>query len=124
MGWLEAMRVAVMYQGSTLKLTALADGVVELTFDLQGESVNKFNARAVTELHEALDLLEQHQELSGVLITSAKPAFMVGADIGEFEGVFAAGPDSIAHSLKQNNRNLNRHKELLLPLVAMIDSHV
>src|SRR5690625_6363973 len=80
MGWLEAMRGAVMYQGNTLKLTALADGVVELTFDLQGESVNKFNARAVTELHEALDLLEQHQELSGVLITSAKPAFMVGAD--------------------------------------------
>src|SRR5690625_7922592 len=83
MGWLEAMRGAVMYQGNTLKLTALADGVVELTFDLQGESVNKFNARAVTELHEALDLPEQHEELSGVLITSTTPGFMVRAAIGE-----------------------------------------
>ena len=113
-----------MYQGNTLKLTALADGVVELTFDLQGESVNKFNARAVTELHEALDLLEQHEELSGVLITSAKPAFMVGADIGEFEGVFAAGPDSIAHYLKQNIRNFNRLEDLPVPVVALMNSHV
>src|SRR5690554_1222198 len=124
MGWLEAMRGAVMYQGNTLKLTALADGVVELTFDLQGESVNKFNARAVAELHGALDLLEQHSELTGLLITSAKPAFMVGADIAEFEGVFAAGTDSVADHLKHNIHNFNRLEDLRVPVVALMGSHV
>ena len=113
-----------MYQGNTLQLTALADGVVELTFDLQGESVNKFNARAVAELQEALDLLEQHGELTGLLITSAKPAFMVGADIAEFEGVFAAGADSVASYLKLNIRNFNRLEDLRVPVVALMDSHV
>lgn len=113
-----------MYQGNTLKLTALADGVMELTFDLQGESVNKFNARAVTELHGALDLLEAHSELTGLLITSAKPAFMVGADIAEFEGVFAAGTDSVADHLKHNIHNFNRLEDLRVPVVALMGSHV
>lgn len=112
-----------MYQGNTLKLTALADGVVELTFDLQGESVNKFNARAVTELQEALDLLDEHSELTGLLITSAKPAFMVGADIAEFEGVFAAGADNVVDYLNQNIHNFNRLEDLPVPVVVLIDSY-
>ncbi|MDQ2075693.1 fatty acid oxidation complex subunit alpha FadB [Marinimicrobium sp. ABcell2] len=113
-----------MYQGNTLRLTALDDGVVELTFDLQGESVNKFNARAVTELSEALDLLEARSELTGVLVTSAKSSFMVGADIAEFEAVFAAGGDSVKAHLTKNIRNFNRLEDLPVPVVALVDSHV
>ena len=39
-----------MFQGKALKVTLLPDGIAELTFDLQGESVNKFNLLAVAEL--------------------------------------------------------------------------
>lgn len=106
-----------MYQGNTLSLNALADGVVELSFDLQGESVNKFNRQTVKELSEALDWLEQKHELSGLVITSAKPAFMVGADVNEFESVFAAGPEEVRAHLALNNRNYNRLEDLPMPVV-------
>ena len=45
-----------MYQGKAISLSRSSEGIVELTFDLQGESVNKFNLQAVTELDEVLNL--------------------------------------------------------------------
>lgn len=109
-----------MYQGSTLSLKLLEDAVVELSFDLQGESVNKFNRQTVQELSEVLDLLEQKSDLAGLIITSAKPAFMVGADVNEFESVFAAGPDKVKAHLALNNRNYNRLEDLPVPVVIAV----
>lgn len=109
-----------MYQGNTLSLKALDDAVVELSFDLQGESVNKFNRQTVKELSEALGILEQRSDLSGLIITSAKSAFMVGADVNEFESVFAAGPDQVLGHLALNNRNYNRLEDLPVPVVIAV----
>src|SRR5690606_12921710 len=113
-----------MYQGNTLKLVSLDDGVVELTFDLQGESVNKFNVQAVTELSMALDHLERTPGISGLLISSGKPAFMVGADVSESEGVLSAGVDSVKAHLAANNRNYCRLEDLPIPVVVVMDGYV
>jgi len=80
-----------MYNGSALSVKMLEDGIAEMTFDLQGESVNKFDAKTVKELAEAVDLLDDADDVKGLLITSAKPVFIVGADITEFIPMFAAG---------------------------------
>lgn len=109
-----------MYQGNTLSLKTLDDAVVEMSFDLQGESVNKFNRQTVRELSEALDILEQRHDLAGLVITSAKPAFMVGADVNEFESVFAAGPEKVREYLALNNRNYNRLEDLPVPVVIAV----
>lgn len=110
-----------MFQGKALKVTLLPDGIAELTFDLQGESVNKFNLLAVAELQQVLDLLEASSGIRGLLITSAKDVFIVGADITEFGAVFAAGPDQVIGHLAANNRNFCRVEDLPFPTVVAIN---
>lgn len=110
-----------MYQGKAISVALLQDGIAELTFDLQGESVNKFNLQAVNELEEVLGLLEKSQDIKGLLITSAKEVFIVGADIMEFGEVFAAGAEGIIGHLKNNNRNNCRIEDLPYPVVVAIN---
>ncbi len=110
-----------MFQGKTLSLVKHADAVVELIFDLQGESVNKFNLLAVAELEQALGLLEQTKGINGLLVTSAKEVFIVGADVMEFGAVFAAGPEQIIGHLANNNRNNCRLEDLPFPTVVAIN---
>lgn len=110
-----------MFQGKALKVSLLPDGIAELTFDLQGESVNKFNLLAVSELQQVLDLLEQAKDIKGLVVTSAKDVFIVGADIMEFGAVFASGPENITSHLATNNRNFCRFEDLPFPTVVAIN---
>ncbi|MFO1387669.1 fatty acid oxidation complex subunit alpha FadB [Cellvibrio sp.] len=110
-----------MFQGKALSLTQQSDGIAELVFDLQGESVNKFNLLAVSELDQVLTLLEQSKDVKGLLVTSAKDVFIVGADIMEFGAVFAAGPEQIIGHLANNNRNNCRLEDLPFPTVVAIN---
>lgn len=110
-----------MFQGKALTVALHPDGIAELTFDLQGESVNKFNLLAVNELQQILDLLEQSAQVKGLLVKSAKDVFIVGADIMEFGAVFASGPDQITSHLATNNRNLCRLEDLPFPTVVAVN---
>ncbi|MES2824692.1 MAG: fatty acid oxidation complex subunit alpha FadB [Pseudomonadota bacterium] len=110
-----------MFQGKTLSLVKHADAIAEIIFDLQGESVNKFNLLAVAELEQVLSLLEQATDIKGLLITSAKDVFIVGADVMEFGAVFAAGPEQIIGHLASNNRNNCRLEDLPFPTVVAIN---
>ena len=42
----------MIYQGKAITVTLGDDGIAELQFDLQGDSVNKFNALTLNELKE------------------------------------------------------------------------
>ena len=110
-----------MFQGKALKVSLLPDGIGELTFDLQGESVNKFSLLVVSELEQVLDLLEKSTDIKGLLIKSAKDVFIVGADIMEFGAVFASGPEQISSHLATNNRNFCRLEDLPFPTVVAIN---
>lgn len=110
-----------MFQGKALSLVQHPDAIVELIFDLQGESVNKFNLLAVAELEQVLSLLEQSKTTQGLFITSAKDVFIVGADVMEFGAVFAAGPEQIISHLTNNNRNNCRLEDLPFPTVVVIN---
>jgi len=110
-----------MFQGKALSLIRHPDGIAELIFDLQDESVNKFNLLAVSELDQVLSALEQAKDVNGLLVTSAKDVFIVGADIMEFGAVFAAGPEQIIGHLANNNRNNCRLEDLPFPTVVAIN---
>ena len=77
----------------------------------------------VKELGEAITALEKSKDVKGVIVTSGKNVFIVGADITEFGGVFDAGPDAIADMLKDNNVNNCRLEELPFPVVAAINGY-
>lgn len=113
----------MIFDGKAFKLIALDDGLVELQFDLQGESVNKFSVLAMAELEAALAILEQHSGLTGLLFTSAKEVFIVGADINEFGNVFAGGADKIHEYNNKTNTLFNRLEDLPVPTVAAINGY-
>ena len=71
----------MIFSGTAIRVQALENGIAELTFDLAGESVNKFNATTVRELAEATAAIKADASIKGVIVTSGKPVFIVGADI-------------------------------------------
>src|SRR5690606_38328112 len=109
--------------GSAISVQMLEDDIAELKFDLQNESVNKFSAEVVSELAEAIGAIEKNTDIKGVIATSAKDVFIVGADITQFGGVFEAGPEAIANMLGENIRNNNRLEELKVPVVCAINGY-
>lgn len=111
----------MIYQSDTLTVTRLEGDIAELHFDLKGESVNKFDQATVNSLTAALDALEAENGLKGLLVTSGKPVFIVGADITEFTSLFDAGAEEIKGFTATNNANFNRLQNLPFPSCVAIN---
>jgi len=113
----------MIYQSDALTVTRLDGDFAELTFNLQGESVNKFDNATVTDLTAALDAIEKEDNLRGLLVTSGKPVFVVGADITEFTAMFGAGKEQILKFTAVNNGNFNRLENLPFPTCVAINGY-
>ena len=72
----------MIYEGKAITVKALESGIVELNFDLKGESVNKFNRLTLSDLRQAVDAIKADGSIKGVIVTSGKDVFIVGADCG------------------------------------------
>ena len=113
----------MIFKGSAISVQMLEAGIAELNFDLEGESVNKFNAVTVAELSQALDALETVDGLKGVLATSAKGVFIVGADITEFIPMLGSKVENTGDHLSGNNGNFNRIEDFAVPFVVAINGY-
>ena len=111
----------MIYAGKAFTASALDDGMVELKFDLQGESVNKFNHLALTELGEAIAAIAADSSVRGVLLTSGKEVFVVGADITEFTAMFALPEEQLVEGIMQVNRTFCAFEDLEVPTVVAIN---
>lgn len=111
----------MIFESEALTVSLLDNGIAQLQFDREGQSVNKFDTTTVTRLHQALDALAQQQGIKGLLVTSAKPVFIVGADIEEFLPLFGASDEVIGGHLRANNANFNRLEQLPYPTCAVIN---
>ena len=111
-----------MFQGQSLRLAPLAEaGFFELCFDRQGESINKFDERTVDELRQATELLAAEPSLRGVLVTSAKNVFIVGADITEFGHKFNKPAEQIAEDVLRSNDVFVAFEDLSAPTAVAIN---
>lgn len=110
-----------MYRGQTLALLNLEDGIAELRFDAADGPVNKLSRVTIEELSAALDVLEAANDVTGLLISSGKDSFIVGADITEFGPVFSLPRDQVRDFLMLNNQNFNRIEDLPFPTLVAID---
>ncbi len=79
----------MLYQGKNLSVTVDENNCAELCFDVQDSAVNIFNQQTVADLAAALAVLKSSVSVKGLLITSAKPAFIAGADVMAFAPAFA-----------------------------------
>ena len=109
----------MIYSGSALNVTLLPSGIANLTFDLRDSSVNKFNELTLRELREAIDVLME-TDISGLIFSSAKPAFIVGADITEFTGMFDEAEGEITKWLVEGNQIINDIEDLPCPTLSAI----
>jgi 3-hydroxyacyl-CoA dehydrogenase/enoyl-CoA hydratase/3-hydroxybutyryl-CoA epimerase/enoyl-CoA isomerase len=112
----------MIYSGKAITVKALDGGIAELCFDLQDDSVNKFNALTLNELKEAVAAIAADTSLKGVVVTSGKAVFIVGADIMEFGALFGASEDEIAKKILAINTEIfNAFEDLPVPTVAAIN---
>ncbi|MEQ8313748.1 MAG: fatty acid oxidation complex subunit alpha FadB [Gammaproteobacteria bacterium] len=108
------------YSGKALGVEVLPSGVAKLTFDLQDSSVNKFNQLTLGELREVVDQLDA-ASVKGLVICSNKSGFIVGADITEFLGLFAAPEEQIDQWLREANALFSAIEDLPFPTVTAIN---
>src|SRR5262245_26769731 len=111
----------MIYQGKAITVKALESGIVELKFDLEGESVNKFNRLTLNELRQAVDAIKADSSVKGVVVTSGKDVFIVGADITEFVETFKLPDEELAAGSLEANRIFCDFEDLEVPTVAAIN---
>ncbi len=110
-----------MFQGESITVQRLADGFVELRFDRQGDTINKLDRRTVQELKTATDRIAADASVRGVLVSSAKDVFIVGADIKEFGELFAKPERELAAFAVTSNRIFSAFEDLPVPTVVAIN---
>ncbi|ARN76020.1 fatty acid oxidation complex subunit alpha FadB [Oceanicoccus sagamiensis] len=97
------------------------DNIATLTFDLQGESVNKFNRLTLGELKEVGQLLTQAKDIKGLLVRSNKDSFIVGADITEFGDMFHLPEEEMLAGINAINADFSVFEDLPFPTVTAIN---
>lgn len=108
----------MIYQGDSIRVEFVTDGIAELQFAAAG-SVNKFDQKTLEEFSQALAKLAETKDLRGVIVTSSKPTFIVGADITEFQTLFA-DLDKTKTWVHKASRVFDQLEDLPVPTVAAV----
>ncbi|MBO2639399.1 fatty acid oxidation complex subunit alpha FadB [Shewanella algae] len=110
----------MIYQNSMIQVELLENNIARLCFNAEG-SVNKFDRATLTSLDEALDAIKAESNVKALLLTSAKDAFIVGADITEFLGLFAQEDEVLLSWLQQANAVFNKLEDMPFPTASAIN---
>lgn len=108
----------MIYQGDSIQVEFVEDGIAELQFAAAG-SVNKFDQKTLEEFSNALTKLADTDKLRGVIVTSSKSTFIVGADITEFLTLFA-DLDQTKTWVAKASRVFDQLEDLPVPTVAAV----
>lgn len=111
----------MIYEGKAITVNMIEGGIAELKFDLQGDSVNKFNRVTLEDLKAAVEAIQGNSDVKGVLVTSGKDCFIVGADITEFGDAFKNSEEEIAAWVAEANVIFNAFEDLNVPTLTAIN---
>lgn len=110
----------MMYQGTNISVNVDADGIAEFCYNAAG-SVNKFDRQTISEFDAATQAIAADSSIKGVVVYSAKPAFIVGADITEFTSMFTAPDAEVLAWIKASADVFDRFEDLHVPTIAAIN---
>ncbi|MFZ2511083.1 MAG: enoyl-CoA hydratase-related protein, partial [Gordonia sp. (in: high G+C Gram-positive bacteria)] len=96
------------------------DGIVLLTIDDPTQRVNTMNENFVSSLDEVLATIAA-QDVTGVIITSAKKTFFAGGDLNDLLEADPAQIDEFTAFVARNRDLLRRLETLPVPVVAAIN---
>jgi len=111
----------MIYSGDTLRVERVDGDIAELTFDSKNESVNKFDRATLADLKAAGEAIAAETGLAGLLISSAKDVFIVGADITEFGETFKSSDEEMMEWMTSSNAIFNAIEDLGVPSVTAIN---
>ena len=98
-----------------------ADGIVVLTMDDPNQSANTMNADYLASMEAAVDRLESEiDDVTGVVLTSAKKTFFAGGDLGDILSIPADAADLAIQTVERAKAPLRRLETLGKPVVAAI----
>lgn len=112
----------MIYQSDTIQVKEVQSGVAELCFN-SPSSVNKLDLATLESLDKALDALGTQSNIKGLLLTSSKEAFIVGADITEFLGLFAKPDEELDKWLQFANSIFTKLEDLPMPSLSVLKGH-
>ncbi|HEX2308351.1 MAG TPA: 3-hydroxyacyl-CoA dehydrogenase NAD-binding domain-containing protein [Jatrophihabitantaceae bacterium] len=107
---------------NTVRYEIDADGVAVLTMDDPNQSANTMNADWIESFSAAVDRLEaDRDQISGVIVTSAKKTFFAGGDLNQLIKATPANAGQIFDETMTIKRMLRRLETLGRPVVAAIN---
>ena len=110
----------MLYKGINITVTVDADGIAEFCYNAAG-SVNKFDRQTLNEFDAATQAIAGDANVKGVVVHSAKPAFIVGADITEFTTMFSATDEEMLAWIQESSGVFDRFEDLDIPTIAAIN---
>ena len=97
------------------------DGIVTLTFDAPGQSVNTLTDAMRECLAESIARLEQEKDqIAGVILASAKETFFAGGDLKRIYGMQRADAQRFFEATERGKGALRRLEKLGKPVVAAL----
>ena len=113
----------MIYQGKTLSANFVNgdEGIAKLTFDRENDAINKFDQLTLTELRDAVSAIQSTKGITGLLLNSNKNAFILGADITEFQTLFENEEDVLAAEVMKIHAVFNTIEDLPYPTVTAIN---
>ncbi|PMK03050.1 fatty acid oxidation complex subunit alpha FadB [Vibrio sp. 10N.261.55.A7] len=112
----------MIYQANTLQVKKHDNGIAELSF-CAPKSVNKLDLATLESLSEALDALKKQTDIKGLVLSSDKDTFIVGADITEFLGLFAKSDEELDQWLRFANDIFSKLEDLPFPTLSALRGH-
>ncbi len=110
-----------MYRGKSVWVERVEGDIVELCFDRSDGDINKFDLRTIQEFRDATAAIAKGIGICGVLVSSAKDTFIVGADIFEFRDLFRKTSDQIAEVNADQSAVFTMFEDLPIPTVVAIN---
>ncbi len=108
---------------NTIHYSVDADGIALLTFDLPGQSMNVLTPGVMEELDALVERAAADEAVKGLVLTSAKPAFIAGADIKDMYTAYDRGitPREGFEFSWSLNRTLRKMETCGKPVAAAIN---
>lgn len=110
-----------MLSGQSVALNINSDGIATLNLDSAGSSVNVLNSQLLDEIAQAVQVLQETDEVRGLILRSAKAAFVLGADIKEFPAIFDLTQSEVVDWALKTHGLFNDLESLPFPTVALVN---
>ena len=112
-----------LYAGDCLYAELLDSGIAEIRLDRKHDTVNKLDASLLRELEQVLGNLRRQIDLRGVLVSSAKDAFLAGADIVVLWSMLQWPQQQLLEFCSDMQQSLTAISELPVPVACAINGY-